>query len=35
LKRVFTLLPQATTLAEVEALLPWNVARPATQSVAA
>jgi len=35
LKRVFTLLPQATTLADVEALLPWNVARPATQSVAA
>ena len=35
LKHVFTLLPQATTLADVEALLPWNVARPATQSVAA
>lgn len=35
LKRVFTLLPQATTLPDVEALLPWNVARPATQSVAA
>jgi transposase len=35
LKRVFALLPQAKTLAEVEALLPWNVARPATRSVAA
>lgn len=35
LKHVFTMLPQATTLADVEALLPWNVARPATQSVAA
>ena len=35
LKRVFTLLPQATMLADVEALLPWNVANPATQSVAA
>ena len=34
LKRVITLLPQATTLADVDALLPWNVARPATQSVA-
>jgi transposase len=34
LKRVFTLLPQATTLADVEALLPWNVAQPATQRVA-
>lgn len=28
LKRVFTALPQATTLADVEALLPWNVAKP-------
>ena len=26
---------KATTLAEVYALLPWNVARPATLSVAA
>lgn len=26
LRRVFTLLPQATTLTDVEALLPWNVA---------
>ena len=35
LRRVFTDLPKATTLAEVEALLPWNVVRPATLSVAA
>ena len=35
LRRVFTDLPKATTLAEVDALLPWNVARPATLSVAA
>jgi transposase len=35
LRRVFTDLPKATTLAEIEALLPWNVARPATLSVAA
>jgi transposase len=35
LKLVFTELPKATTLAEIEALLPWNVARPATHSVAA
>ena len=35
LRRVFTDLPRATTLADVEALLPWNVARPATPSVAA
>ena len=35
LKLVFTELPKATTLADVEALLPWNVARPATPSVAA
>ena len=34
LRRVFTDLPRATTLANVEALLPWNVARPATPSVA-
>ena len=33
LTRLFTLLPQATTLADIEALLPW--AQPATQSVAA
>jgi transposase len=35
LKRVFTMLPQARTLEDIEALLPWNVARPATHSVAA
>ena len=35
LKRVFTDLPRATMLAEIEALLPWNVAQPATRSVAA
>jgi transposase len=35
LRRVFTDLPGAKTLAEIEDLLPWNVARPATQSVAA
>ena len=35
LRRVFTDLPRAKTLAEVEALLPWNVAGPATLSVAA
>ena len=35
LRRVFTDLPKATTLAEIEALLPWNVGRPATLSVAA
>lgn len=35
LRRVFTDLPKATTLAEIEALLPWNVAPTATQSVAA
>jgi transposase len=32
---VFTELPKAKTLAEIEALLPWNFARPATLSVAA
>ncbi len=32
---VFTELPKATTLAQVEALLPWAIARPATHSVAA
>jgi transposase len=35
LKHVFTMMPQARTLEDIEALLPWNVARPATQSVAA
>jgi hypothetical protein len=35
LRRVFTDQPKATTLAEIEALMPWNVTRPATQSVAA
>ena len=35
LKRVFAELPTATTLAEIEALLPWNTTPPATQSVAA
>lgn len=35
LKRVFAELPKAITLADVEALLPWNVRPPATQSVAA
>lgn len=34
LKHGFTLLPQATTLEDIEALLPWNVVLPATQSVA-
>ena len=31
LKRVFTALPQATTLADVEALLPWNADKPETR----
>ena len=31
LARVFAELPKATTLAEVEGLLPWNVAKPATR----
>lgn len=35
LKRVFAELPKATTLAEIELLLPWNAAPPATHSVAA
>ena len=35
LRRVFTELPKATTLAQIEALLPWAIATPATQSVAA
>jgi transposase len=34
LRHVFTELPKATTLAEIEALLPWNMVL-ATQSVAA
>jgi hypothetical protein len=34
LRHVFTELPKATTQAEIEALLPWNVVL-ATQSVAA
>lgn len=35
LKRVFSELPRAITLADVEALLPWNLRQPATQNVAA
>lgn len=35
LRRVFAELPKATTLADVEALLPWNWSPSATQSVAA
>ena len=35
LKRVFAALPAATTLGQIEALLPWASAPPATQSVAA
>ena len=35
LRRVFTDLPQATTLEDIEALLPWNIAPTATRSVAA
>ena len=35
LKHVFNELPKATTLVEIEALLPWNIATLATQSVAA
>ena len=35
LRHIFTMLPQAKTLEDIEALLPWNAARPATQSVAA
>ena len=34
-RQVFTLLPQAKTLQDIEALLPWNIALPATPSVAA
>jgi transposase len=35
LAHVFAELPKATTLAEIEALLPWNAPRPTTHSVAA
>lgn len=35
LRHVFTELPKAVTAADVEALLPWNFAQPATLSVAA
>lgn len=35
LRRVFTDLPQAKILEDFEALLPWNIAPPATRSVAA
>jgi len=35
LRRVFTDLPKATTLAEIDALLPWNIGPSATQRVAA
>ena len=35
LRRVFTDLPQAKTLEDIEALLPWNIAPTATHSVAA
>ncbi len=35
LKHIFTKLPQAKTLEDIEALLPLSVAKPATQSVAA
>ena len=35
LKRVFTELPAMTTADQIETLLPWNVAQPAKQSVAA
>ena len=34
LRHVFTELPKATTVDDIEALLPWNVKLPATQSVA-
>ncbi len=34
LRQVFTLMPQAVTLSQIEALLPWNWQPPATQSVA-
>ena len=35
LRRVFTDLPQAKTIEDIEALLPWNIAPTATHSVAA
>ena len=35
LKRVFAELPAMTTADQIETLLPWNVAQPATQIVAA
>ncbi|MFM9938223.1 MAG: transposase domain-containing protein [Hyphomicrobiaceae bacterium] len=35
LRHIFTELPKAITLADVESLLPWHVAVEATQSVAA
>jgi transposase len=35
LRHIFTELPKAKTLADIEALLPWCIARPATHSVAA
>lgn len=35
LRHVFTELPKAVTADDVEALMPWNVVLPATQSVAA
>ncbi len=35
LRHIFTELPKATTLVEIETLLPWNMAKPATHSVAA
>lgn len=35
LRHIFTELPKAKTLADIEALLPWTIARPATHSVAA
>jgi transposase len=34
LRHVFTELPKATTVDDIEALLHWNVKLPATQSVA-
>jgi hypothetical protein len=34
LRHVFTELPKATTLADIEALLPWNIAPQATRSAA-
>ena len=31
LRHIFTELPKAKTLADIEALLPWTIARPATR----